>query len=107
MIVARIKYNAFKIVLIARQIKVGIIFVGDNTLASEKFNLLIKPANKGIPTIEREPTIKPMPAILLRKPEPLKSENNLLSPDTTDNPFAEMNNRAFEAAWERMWNTAA
>ena len=95
-------------VLTARQIKVGsILFKVTETPALAKRILLIKPGNRGTPTIDKAPTVKVIPAMTLRYPAPVKSRNFLLFPDTSVSPTAEINNMLFDAAWEKIWKMEA
>ena len=105
---ARIKYNAFKIVLTANTITATTILTDNVSNAADvKYNFEIKPANSGTPTMEKAPTEKATPAILFRNPEPFKSEKSFLSPETSDKPRHATNSMDFVAAWDKIWNTAA
>ena len=90
--------------LIASTITVGNIFqVGLMIAAFANNSLLTKPEKIGIPTMDREPTAKPIPAILLRYPEPFSAKKLLLPADTSVSPMALINSSDFVAACTRMW----
>ena len=90
---------AFKIVLTAKTIRTGSILLPLPRAAAANKSLLTKPEKIGIPTMEREPTVNPSPAILLRKPAPVRKVKGRFPLDTSVKPIPAINRRDLVAAW--------